>query len=187
VKLKITLLILGGLAWANALSAVYAIGLWTKIFESFTNKFDLTYAQGILLTPGISITLCILTGIASVFWGIKSIRAGKVFSASFENLAGLFCFSAFLFYAYFNIVCASTFAQMVSNVQAERARRAIYETGQVRNGQYENNSYGFSFQVPVGWKRASWETFERKKARATFSLFSLWGKNTSLTNRIALL
>lgn len=182
MKLKITLLILGGLAWANVLSAVYAIGLWTKIFESVTDKFDLTYAQGILLTPGISITLCILTGIASVFWVIKKIRTGKMLSASFENLAGLFCLSAFLFYAHFNIVCTSTFAQMMSNVQAERTRRAIYEEGQVRNGYYENNSYGFNFQVPPGWKKASWGTVERKKVRATFSLFSLWGKNTSLTN-----
>jgi hypothetical protein len=182
VKLKITLLILGGLAWAYVLSAVYAIGLWTKIFESVTEKFDLTYAQGILLTPGISITLCILTGIASVFWVIKNIRTGKMLSASFENLAGFFCLSAFLFYAHFNIVSASTFAQMMSNVQTERTHRAIYEAGQVRNGYYENNSYGFSCQVPAGWKRASWGTFERKKIRAAFSLFSLWGKNTSLTN-----
>ena len=184
MKLKITLLILGGLAWAYVLSAVYAIGLWTKIFESVTDKFDLTYAQVILLTPGISITLCILTGIASVFWVIKNIRTGEMLSASFENLAGLFCLSAFLFYAYFNIVCASTFAQMMSNVQAERTHRAIYEAGQVRNGYYENNSYGFSCQVPAGWKMTSWGTFERKKIRATFSLFYLWGKNTSLTNLV---
>lgn len=71
MRLKITLLILGGLAWANALSAVYATGLWVRIFDNFINKFDLTYAQGILLIPGISITFCILTGIASVFWGKK--------------------------------------------------------------------------------------------------------------------
>ncbi len=71
MRLKITLLILGGLAWANALSAVYATGLWVRIFDNFINKFDLTYAQGILLIPGISITFCILTGIASVFWKKK--------------------------------------------------------------------------------------------------------------------
>ncbi|MGA9452596.1 MAG: hypothetical protein WBW41_14770, partial [Verrucomicrobiia bacterium] len=81
-----------------------------------------------------------------------------------------------------NVYHAPTFAQMVSMVQIERVRRAVYETGQVRNGQYENNSYGFYFQVPAGWNKASWATFERKKLRATFQLSSFGGKKAVLTN-----
>jgi hypothetical protein len=179
-----TLLILGGLAWIYALSVVFAESVWARIFEGFANEFDLTYAQVILLIPGIPVAFCVLTGIASVIFLVKTIRAGNLFSASFENLAGLVCLSAFLFYAVLDVRSASTFVQIVSTAQGERTHRTVYETGQVRDGRYENHSYGFYFQMPVGWNKASWATFERKKLRATFQLFSLWGRTTALTNYV---
>ena len=184
MKLKITLIIFAGLAWANALIAVLAQDFWAKMFGVVCNKFDLTYAQGLLLVPTISITLCILTGISVAVFLVKSIKTKNLFSMSSENWAGLFCLSAFLFYTAVNIHGAPLFAQIMSNVQNERARQAVYETGLVQNGQYQNNSYGFGFQMPVGWARSSWATVQRKKVRATYSLFTLWNRNASVTNLI---
>lgn len=181
MKLKITLVVLGSLAWANALSAVYATGFWAKIYDGLVNRFDLTHAEGALMTPVILTTFCVLTGIASVLFLVKNVKSKSLFSASSENLAGFFCLSAFLFYTALSIHSAPTFVQLASNVQIEKARSGAYQTGRVLDGRYVNDSYGFNFQMPAGWSKASWSTVERKKVRATYSL---WGKSISPTDLI---
>ena len=133
------------------------------------------------MTPVILATFCVLTGIASIFFLVVKMKSKSLFSASSENLAGFFCLSAFLFYTALNIHSAPTFVQLVSNVKIEKARSGAYQTGRVLDGRYENDSYGFNFQMPAGWSKASWSTVERKKVRATYSL---WGKSISTTDLI---
>jgi len=176
MKLKITLIVLGCLAWANALSAVCAKGFWAKLFGDLIKRFDLTYAEGLLLTPAVLLILCILTGIASACFWVRKSKSQSVIFAQSENFAGYFCLSAFLFYTALILHSAPTFVQMWSNVQIEWSRRGVYETGHIVNGKYVNNFYCFNFKIPAGWSKASWAAMERKKVGGTFSL---WGSSAS--------
>jgi len=184
MKLKITLVILGVLAWANVLSAVYAQVFWAKIFGILDYNFDLTPAQGILLFPVLVFTLLILTGVCSAVFLTKQIRAKKLLSKSFENLAGFFCLSAFIFY----LVIAGSYMTMCAQIMAagriEQAHAKVYQTGQVINGQYVNETFGLSFVLPSGWGNASWATLERKRMSGGNPLLRESFSSTNMTPKI---
>ncbi len=163
MKLKIILVILGFLAWANVLSAVYAQVFWAKIFGILEYNFDLTPAQGILLFPVLVLTLFILTGVCSAVFLTKQIRAKKLLCKSYENLAGFFCLSAFIFYLVISGSYMTMCAQIMAAGRIEQPHAKVYQTGQVINGQYVNETFGLSFVLPPGWGNASWATLERKR------------------------
>ena len=183
--MKIPLVFLGGVAWANVFLSVFAQRLWAGLYEGLCEKFDLTYAQGALVIPVISATLCLLTGISSLVFFVRGIQRKKLSSKSAETFAGLLCFSAFLFYLVLNIHSAPVYKQMISIVQLEQSRSALYETGQVLDGRYVNDSYGFSLRIPSGWTKASWPMVQRKKVRVEYSMFSMGSSSGVLTNWVS--
>ena len=151
MKFKFTLAFLGMMAWANVLSAVYAQGFWEKIFGMLGCNFDLTPAQSILLFPVLVLIFCVLTGVCSAIFLTKQFRAKKLFSKSSENLAGFICLSAFVFYLVIAKSYMTICAQIIAAGRIEQPHAEVYQTGQVINGQYVNDTFGLSFVLPSGW------------------------------------
>lgn len=181
MKLKKTLFILGVLAWANALSVVYAQGFWAKIYGILGCNFDLTPAQSIVLFPVLVFVFCVLTGVYSAIFLMKQIRAKKLLSKSFENLAGLFCLSAFIFYLVITSSYMTMFTQIMAAGRIEQPHAKVYQTGQVINGQYVNDAFGLSFVLPSGWGNASWATLERKRMSGGNPLLRQGFSSTNMT------
>jgi hypothetical protein len=183
MKFKFTLAFLGVLAWANVLSAVYAQDFWAKIYGILDCNFDLTPAQGILLFPVLVFIFIVLTGVCSAIFLTKQIRAKKLFSKSLENLAGLFCLSAFVFYLVIARSYITMCAQIIAAGHTEQAHAKVYQTGQVINGKYVNDAFGLSFVLPSGWGNASWATLERKRMSGGNPLLRERFSSTNMTPR----
>ena len=158
MKFKFALAFVGVLAWVIVLSAVYAQNFWANIYGKTGCNFDLTPAQTIALFPVLIFVFCFLTGVCSVIFLARQIHSKNFLCKSVENLAGIFCVTAFIFYLVITSSYMTMFAQTMAARRIEQPHAKVYHTGQVTNGKYVNDAFGLSFVLPPGWGNASWAT-----------------------------